>query len=565
MRKIFLMGSDPMKYLLFLVVFVVYSIVVDLMGGQSVKWLLSWSHSYFMIEIPLVLYLYYLFNQVLRDGRWRPVLAAVPVLLCYLAYDITFFWYGKVVRLVEILELPELSRVLPYSWLAAGALIFLFPLLLFLSHIDVRRLQRRSITALPLIILVVGVALFPGHFVEAFNEVAQVNPWSDQQNVRDNGRLSMVLYLEAHRRAVNVELAQHRHRADYEKRKHAETERLKAMMDRPRNVHFIVLESFLDPRLFSEVRFSTDPMHPTLSPFYRKEGFSISPVFGGGTAQAEFELLCGVPAFREYSGIEFNNFSSSPAYCLPGLLAKAGYRAIASNAHKPDFFNAIPAYLSLGFSEIYFPEEYAPQRNTYLSAGDVSREKYMFDGRLFDQNHAFLFADRQPHERPVFNYIMASYGHFPHQLDERVRPRLLHMTSGQKDDMLERYANQYYYRTEALARFLKQLIREDPQSLIVVVSDHLPPLSLGTRSYKKLGYLKEQPDPIHTNRLMVIDRGQVKVHDKLHHYDMPALVLDYLTQGQYCREKACGYRMDNPPSREAYHERYVEIMAYATE
>ncbi len=565
MYRILPKGSKPLKYVLFLVFFVIYSITTHLMGGQKVKWLLSWSHSYFMVEIPLVLYLYYLFNQLLRPGKWRPVLAAAPILLCYLIYDIVFFWYGKVVRFIDILEVPELSHVLPYTWLAAAALLFLLPLLLFIGQIDLRRLRRNGLIALPLVLLVVGVTLFPGHFVAAFNEVAQVNPWSDQQNVRDNGRLSMVIYLEAQRRMVAGALEEHRHRARYEKQIQTQAVRLKADIRQPRNVYLMVLESFLDPHLFAKVRYSMEPMHPDFTPFYRSEGFSISPVFGGGTAQAEFEALCGVPAFRDYSGIEFNNFSGSPAYCLPGLLAKAGYRTIASNAHKPDFFNAIPAYQSLGFSEIYFPREYAPQRQTYLSAGDVRREKYMFDGPLFDQNYGFLFRKATSDRRPVFNYILSIYGHFPHYLDERVRPEKIRIVSKATDKMLERATNQYYYRTKAMARYLKRIIKTDPQALIVMVSDHLPPLSFGVSSYKKLGYLEGVADNIHKNRLIVIDRGRVKIHNNLHHYDIPSLILDYLTDGRYCKGTTCGFRMEPPPPRESYHDRYVEIMAHGTE
>ncbi|HHO46968.1 MAG TPA: hypothetical protein ENN06_00675 [Desulfobacteraceae bacterium] len=100
-------------------------------------------------------------------------------------------------------------------------------------------------------------------------------------------------------------------------------------------------------------------------------GLSISPVFGGATAQAEFELLCGVPAMRELSGVEFNVFTGADTPCLPNILGKSGYHAVATNGFRPDFFNSPNAYEGIGFDKAYYPKEYAPAMESYLSLGDV--------------------------------------------------------------------------------------------------------------------------------------------------------------------------------------------------
>ncbi|MCB2215224.1 hypothetical protein [Desulfofustis glycolicus] len=71
-------------------------------------------------------------------------------------------------------------------------------------------------------------------------------------------------------------------------------------------------------------------------------------------------MLCGVPALRKLSGIEFDVFTGSRTLCLPNILSEAGYQTIATNAFYPDFFNATKAYRGLGFASINFPREFAP-------------------------------------------------------------------------------------------------------------------------------------------------------------------------------------------------------------
>jgi len=212
--------------------------------------------------------------------------------------------------------------------------------------------------------------------------------WSDSLSVENNGHFTMLLYREAERKVANLKTEAFRNRPVYDEAVHHHADWIKSQ-GANRNVHVVVMESLLDPTLMRGAKFSSNPIHPSYRKLFGKKlGYSISPVFGGKTSQAEFEVLCGVPAFEELAGVEFNAFTGSPAYCLPGLLELAGYRSIASNAYKPNFYNTIPAYKGMGFGEMYFPREYAgnADSDTYISTGDTTGEQYMFDGTLFKQN-----------------------------------------------------------------------------------------------------------------------------------------------------------------------------------
>ena len=104
------------------------------------------------------------------------------------------------------------------------------------------------------------------------------------------------------------------------------------------------LKALLILTLFKGLTFSQKPVHPDFEKIFKNKGsLSISPVFGGGTAQAEFEVLSGVPAMEKLSGVEFDVFTGAETYGLPALLAKGGYHTMATNAYNPDFFNSINA------------------------------------------------------------------------------------------------------------------------------------------------------------------------------------------------------------------------------
>jgi phosphoglycerol transferase MdoB-like AlkP superfamily enzyme len=384
--------------------------------------------------------------------------------------------------------------------------------------------------------------------------------YSDAACLDDNGRVTVLLYFEAARKVAIERTIAYRKRAEADGRVGATADFVRANGNR-HNVYLVVLESWLDPTLFRGVTFSRDPRNPDYAQLVGdNQSFSISPVFGGATAQAEFEALCGVPALRQFAYIEFNTFTGHAAGCMPQILHQAGYITYASNAYVPDFFNTVNAYTGIGFDKIYFAREFAPSRETYLTAKNISEdENYFFDGDLFSQNLAFLARTLKEHpEQPILNYVLTIYGHEPHDIDTVLRPLVLKMNAPHDDQQLLRAANQYWYRTQAIAAYVRGLIKLDPNSLIILVSDHVPPLDKGIDSYKDFRYLDNIDDSIHMNRILVVEDGKVVRHETIHHYQVPSLIYDYLTEGKFCAQHKC------PPSAVEREDQYMLLMSRAT-
>lgn len=548
------------RYTAFFLFLIVFTTGLEMSGG------LSSLASHWLIEGPVVLYLYFILNSVLKRSRWTPYIAALPIVTAYGLYDAYFMAFGEVFRFNHFYNLPELLHVLPLISAAALLAALGLPLLLIVLWFDYTKYLRAFAGSIPAVMLATNIQLFPGGFLTGFEKLGtDVIAWSDSYSVERNGRFAMLLYYEAARNVTLARSALYRDRKQYERQAHERADQLRRHIN-GRNVHLVILESFLDPTLFRGVTYSRDPRHPDyIALFGGKLGYSLSPVFGGGTAQAEFEALCGVPAYRALSSIEFNAFTGAPAHCLPDILGQAGYRTIVSNAFKPDFFNAINAYTGVGFGEIYFPAEYARQRSTYLSTGEIpADEDYMFDGTLFEQNVRFV-ADmlRQHPDKPILNYVLSIWGHFPHYMDPATRPQVLSVQSSRSDDQLPLVANQHYYRTEAIARYVRELVELDPHSLIILVSDHLPSLD-GTDSYRNLRYLDNKRDSTLYNRIAVIEDGKVVHYRTIHHYDIPSMIYNYLTDGRFCTVNECNL-FRTVHDRADYYDSYMRLMAHAVD
>ena len=93
----------------------------------------------------------------------------------------------------------------------------------------------------------------------------------------------------------------------------------------PRNVHMIVLESFWDAALLTGSGLSEDPLDPEFRKLWQAAGNShvLSPVFGGYTANPEFEVLCGMPVTENHvffeAGLQIP-WPACPRCCMrPGI------------------------------------------------------------------------------------------------------------------------------------------------------------------------------------------------------------------------------------------------------
>lgn len=243
---------------------------------------------------------------------------------------------------------------------------------------------------------------------------------------------------------------------------------------KPRNVHVVLLETAWDPLALAHYQFSRDPFDPRFRRAMElSEGSAaLVPGFGGATANAEFEVLCGLPATRDQ--VAFEHTVKNPMPCLPRLLREAGYLSLAHHPYHADFWNRDEAYPHLGF-ERYYP----------INAFELDSMDGMFlaDDSMYRQ----LLERLQGLEdgRPVFNYVVSLSAHYPYERDARLRPDLVAVSPEAR--LLEGYANAIAYATTAFMDYVDAVHLADPDALIVAFGDHAPALGHAPDPYKESG------------------------------------------------------------------------------
>lgn len=496
------------------------------------------------LELLLVALSYYAIFFSLKSNRYRHALSLLPVLAFYLFYDYYFISFGKVFKFCDVSELPELIDILPAWQLSSYSLIVVGLMLLLIINTRIRW-QSAILPVTLLTTLLIITVINPNNYLRLFKTVSSfsVTDWSDEYTAQ-NGYISAVLYFAANMSHAKTEANNIPDTDLAYEQSQAQLMQFLAEKGNHHNVHIILLESFFNPKSFSRIHYNGAPYHSEFTTLIKQqESVVISPVFGGFTAQAEFEVLCGVPALQKYNSVEFNGFTGAKTFCLPSLLQD--YRGVASNSYKPNFFNTPNADKGMGFKEIYFPQQYASNSNTYLSL--VDDEKFMFDGDLFTQNLQFVKHHITTEARkPLFNYVLGVYGHMPFTINETRHPRLLKAQLHNKilNDEYQRAVNQIVYRTQALAYYLTALIKLDPHSLIIVMGDHVPRLG-GTPFYQTMGYRNNSQDSIHKPPAFYIVNARFIKKQELHQYDIMNVIFNYLTDNAYCHVYSCQRSQQN--------------------
>ncbi len=295
-----------------------------------------------------------------------------------------------------------------------------------------------------------------------------------------------------------------------------------------RNVHLIVLESFWDPALLTAAGLSEDPVDPEFRSLWREAGNShaLSPVFGGYTANTEFEVLCGFPVTED--SVFFEGGLRHDVPCLPRLLGSEGYRTIASHPNIAAFWNRVNAYQRIGFDTYWSINDFISDdiNRDFLSDSSMYRQVMEKTGPLIDAGE------------PVFNYILTIFGHLDYPLNAQ-RPAVIEASSGSK--MVQGYANTIYYKSRELMAFLKLLRARDPDGVIILFGDHLPFLGPNFDGFTQSGLLADNRSKFDARMfgmlvatpLVIIDgkKGPQRVGD-VPVYQLPQMILQMLGNQQ---------------------------------
>lgn len=254
------------------------------------------------------------------------------------------------------------------------------------------------------------------------------------------------------------------------------------------NIIFVMSESFWDPTKVTNLSFSEDPV-PNLHHYIENfpGGQTISPTFGGNTANVEFEALTSYsmsllkPGSIPYQQV-ITNKKEIPS--IPTALKKEGYYTSAIHSFGRSFFKRDDVYRVLGFDKFNAEDtmENVDIDGDYISDLAMSKE---------------IIAELEKQKQPTFIHAVTMQNHFPFT-EGRFGENLIEISGLENEESkgeLETYTEGLRRSDEALQYLIEQLDNLDRPTLLVFFGDHLPSLGTNKSFYKENGYITNEKTP----------------------------------------------------------------------
>ena len=196
------------------------------------------------------------------------------------------------------------------------------------------------------------------------------------------------------------------------------------------------------------------------------KGNALSSVYGGNTANSEYEFLSGSSmAFVPEGSVVYNGkLNENNAYTLVNFFNGAGYRTVGIHPEQPENWSRNSIYKYFGFDEIYFKGDFAdiPEEDYYR--GHVS-DKAIYD-RIID-----IYETKEDGEKLfTFAVTMMNHGGYNHSDFEPT-------VNVEGDSVASEYLSSANESDKSLEYLIDYFSEAEEETLIVVFGDHQPTMS----------------------------------------------------------------------------------------
>lgn len=233
------------------------------------------------------------------------------------------------------------------------------------------------------------------------------------------------------------------------------------------NVVLVLSESFTDPTDLKGFSLDHDPIPRTRARMAgTTSGHMLAQMYGGGTANMEFETLTGqslglfrpqmlspyqmlVPAQRDYPS-------------AVGWFRGQGHDVIAVHPYKVGMYKREQVYERFGFEDFVHD-------TTIRESDTIDDNPYISDHSAFDE----VLTQIGEHDKPLMVNLVTMQNHIP--VDGNYRdPLHVKGADGDEGKRIGQYARGLEHTDEALDDFLGALQKSPEKTIVLFYGDHLP-------------------------------------------------------------------------------------------
>ena len=255
--------------------------------------------------------------------------------------------------------------------------------------------------------------------------------------------------------------------------------------DQPeRTPHVIVImdEAFSDLSVHGELPTEEEVM-PFISSLQENtlRGYALASVYGGNTANSEFEFLTGNSmAWLSENAVPYQQYIRGDAYSMVSdLKGNYGYRCIAMHPYLSSGWNRPAVYEAFGFDEQYFLEDF-PQK-------DLIRD-YVSDREMFA---AIISAFEENRNKPMFLFGVTMQNHGGYE--DRSFETTVNLTGqGMEYPDAEQYLSLIRETDRAVEELVGYFSCVQEEVVILLFGDHQP--MLDAAFFRALGNAEQTPE-----------------------------------------------------------------------
>lgn len=206
------------------------------------------------------------------------------------------------------------------------------------------------------------------------------------------------------------------------------------------------------------------------------KGLALSSVYGGGTANSEYEFLTGNSmAFVNHGISVYQLYIKAPTYSMASHLKSLGYETIATHPFHKQGWSRETVWPLLGFEKTTFLEDY-PQANKIRD--------YVSDQEMFE----YIIDKFEHKKKPMFLYGVTMQNHSGYIPDDSNKEIQVSLKQNSEYPDAELYTGLIRESDKALQHLLHYFEQVKEKVVIVFYGDHLP--GLNKEFYRKV-YGKE--------------------------------------------------------------------------
>lgn len=245
-----------------------------------------------------------------------------------------------------------------------------------------------------------------------------------------------------------------------------------AVSTQPVNLIVIMNESFADLGVYGDLGANQDWM-----PYYRSlrencvKGTAMSSVFGGTTANSEYEFLTGNSMFFFPEGtVPYQLYVNETSSSLVEQLEAQGYRSVAMHPYLPSGWNRPAVYRDFGFDTVLFKDDF--QNRSFM-------RNYVTD-RCDYENLIRIYEEKTPGEK-LFLFNVTMQNHSAYNVAYNGLPRTVWLDGTMEGyfPTVDQYLSLMKQSDLALEYLIDYFSQIEEPTMILLFGDHQPQVATG--------------------------------------------------------------------------------------